>query len=239
MNFIQKMNVSRKIEILIFVAIGFIAAGLRLYHLGYYSLWMDEVFQVRSQSRVNDMGELIYYAAQQSQPPLDYIFGWISSNFISFSEFTVRFPSFLFGTGTVLVSFLFVRRLFDVWTAVLSSLWLALSTVLIYFSQEARPYSIFLFFLMILLIVLFQTIESKGERFKSWFIFILIASLTLLTRGMAPVTVLIALNLAFTVAMLIYYAEERIFVFPFTLKVWRNLIISTMLFRVVLFAILS
>ena len=204
-----------------------LAACLRLYHLGYYSLWMDEVYQVSLQSRAISLGQVTEFAAQQNQPPLDYIIGYFISEFVPFSEFSVRFPSFIFGTGTVIVAFVFVRRLFNFWTAILSSLMLSFSTILIYYSQEARPYSIFFFFLMVLLTIFFWILESSGEKNRRWFLFIFIAALTLITRGMVPVTALIALNFAFILSVLVSYVEEKKFVYPFSPIVLRNLVLST------------
>lgn len=166
------MKISPKYELLIFFAIVLAAAGLRFYHLGHYGLWMDEIFQVSLQTKAANLVEVIHAAALQNQPPLDYIIGHLVLNNFPFSEFTARFPAFLFGTATVAVTLFFTRKLFNFWTAVFTGFLLSLSPVLIYFAQEARPYSIFLFFMMGLLALFFGILESAKRNRKYWFLFI-------------------------------------------------------------------
>lgn len=224
----MQMNFSRTTQIISYIAICLVAVVLRLYHLGFYSLWMDEVMQVRNCMRADSISQVIKFATYQCQTPLDYMIGYAVAKFIPFSEFSARFPSFLFGSGTILLACILARRLFNSWTSVLAGLALALSTILIYFSQEARPYSIFFFFLLALLITFFWIIDSCGEKGRRWVIFTFLAALLLITRSITPVTALIALNVAFLLSMLIVIAENKKCIYPFSLRVLRNLVISTM-----------
>ena len=219
---------SIKREIAIFLAIFALAAGLRLYHLGHYSLWMDEVYQVRLQNGATSLSQIIDYASRQNQPPLDYIIGYVVAKFFAFSETIARGPAFLFGTCSIIASYTLARRLFNQGTAIVSSLMMAFSVSLIYFSQEARPYSIFLFFQLLVLNVFYRNLESNEIKLWKWIFFTSIITLTLLTRGMAPVTFLLALIVSFSLAMLIFYLDFRRFIFPFTFNTLRNLIFSSL-----------
>jgi 4-amino-4-deoxy-L-arabinose transferase-like glycosyltransferase len=117
-----------------------VAAGLRLFHLGAQSLWIDEVLTWNSAHIGKAFGssELL----ENVHGPLfslieHYWCGWASD-----SEWALRLPSVLFGVATVpAIAWLAGRwlgRPVAVWAAWL----LALSPFHVWYSQEARNYSL-------------------------------------------------------------------------------------------------
>lgn len=119
--------------------------------LGRESLFMDEIRQVSYYG--NTPVQIIADAASQQQPPLDYWLGHLVFKF-SNSDFAARLPAALFGIGSVLLLVLLTRRVCEWPFALLAGLLMALSPFHIYYSQEARPYSIALFFLLALILIL-------------------------------------------------------------------------------------
>ncbi|MEN8261547.1 MAG: glycosyltransferase family 39 protein, partial [Pseudomonadota bacterium] len=128
-----------------------LALVLRIHHLDYESLFMDELRQVSYYS--NSFIEIVGNAATTQQPPLDY---WIGHIFFYFSQsdFSARLPAALFGTGSVWLIIKLAARDTPWVIAVSIGLLMALSPYHIYFSQDARPYAISIFFLLAFLCAL-------------------------------------------------------------------------------------
>lgn len=125
------------------LAVAVVACGLRLFQLDAQSLWYDEgVTAIVAQY---DLSALARWTADDIQPPLYYalVAGW--GRLFDWSEWSLRAPSALFGTLTPLLLAALTRR----WSssrlaAVLAGLFAAVHPLLVYYSQEARMYSLLL-----------------------------------------------------------------------------------------------
>jgi predicted membrane-bound mannosyltransferase len=100
-----------RIEVIGGVTLLLVSLLVRLHHLSFDSLFMDELRQVRYYA--NDFGDLLADAAGMHQSPLDL---WIGKIFFFFSDsdFSARLPAALFGTGSVLVFYALSVRLANV-----------------------------------------------------------------------------------------------------------------------------
>ncbi len=163
----------RKIIVLLLIILA-VAFSLRLYQLDRESLWTDEAFTVHH-AQVQDWDEFVrLISTTEAAPPGHYLFlhywmGWFGS-----SEFSVRFPSVIFGVLSIVLLFLILQQLWKEkpWgrnAALLASLFMATSMLQVLFSQEARIYS--LFTLLTLLAAYFlagmlaaQYMECKGQK---------------------------------------------------------------------------
>ena len=85
-----------------------LASTLRLHHLDHESLWMDELRQVSYYPL--SFQEIVRAAANQQQPPLDYWIGHVV-HFFSYTDFSVRLPSALFGAGAVIILAFLVTKI--------------------------------------------------------------------------------------------------------------------------------
>lgn len=135
-----------------------IAFALRLTLLGEQSLWYDEgVTWMLSQMKLPD---LIQWTAADIQPPLYYLLIWTTDIFWGDSEWALRFPSALFNTLTVPLLYALARRLFTpapllprppapprrrASAALLAVILFTLSPLMVYYSQEARMYTLLTF----------------------------------------------------------------------------------------------
>ncbi|MGZ4925275.1 MAG: glycosyltransferase family 39 protein [Halobacteriota archaeon] len=124
-----------------------IGALLRLYHLGTQSIWWDEAFSVWISQL--SLSQIVQRTAVDVHPPLYYfiLHYWIAV--FGSSEIAVRSLSALFGVLAIPAIYLVGRQLFDKEAGLVGALILALSALNIWYSQEARMYS-----LMVLLALL-------------------------------------------------------------------------------------
>jgi 4-amino-4-deoxy-L-arabinose transferase-like glycosyltransferase len=181
---------------LIMLCVVLLAIILRIHHIDYESLFMDELRQVSFYK--NNPEQLIHLAARQQQPPLDY---WIGHYFlkISDSDFFLRLPAALFGTGSVALLMLIVARITTWSMAGVVGIAMALMPFPIYFSQEARPYSIAIFFILFTLWSLDKYLH--GRKLFGWTLALLFCSVLglLFSRTLSPlvfVTCLFVISLS-------------------------------------------
>jgi mannosyltransferase len=117
------------------------ALALRLYRLDGQSLWYDEA--VTADLARRSFGELTRWTANDIQPPLYYYVVAIWGRLAGWSEWSLRFPSAWFGVLGVPLLALVARRLTDTRAvAGLAALLVALHPLLVYYSQEARMYTL-------------------------------------------------------------------------------------------------
>lgn len=135
---ISSGDLSKRYLLLLAVAAGIVA---RFCHLGTHSLWFDEMGQVIAAT--SNWPELFKAVASHLSPPLDYVL-LKPITYLGTSDWMVRFPAFLYGSATLIIMYLFTRRIANEPTAVLATLLLAFSPMAIAYSQEARMYSLYL-----------------------------------------------------------------------------------------------
>ena len=119
-----------------------LAAGLRLAHLNYHSLDLDESVSVWLSAKPT--GELVANTLNLSwdpHPPGYYVMlkGW--TTLFGTGEFSVRLLSALFGTALVWLVFLVGDELFGPWVGVLAAGLVAVNPLLVWLSQEVRMYA--------------------------------------------------------------------------------------------------
>jgi len=113
---------------------------LRVYALGSQSLWYDEA--VTAQVTQQGLAEMARWTADDIQPPLYYaiVAGWVQA--AGLSEWALRFPSAFFGMLMVPLAYALGRRLFWPAAGLLAALLATLHPLWIYYSQEARMYTL-------------------------------------------------------------------------------------------------
>lgn len=117
-----------------------IAAALRFHALGAKSLWLDEIISIR---RVRgSFGEMIAEVAlHDGHPPLYYILQY-GAKALGGGEAAARAPSALAGILLVYVVYRIARKMLGQPAGLAAAGLCALSAFQVYFSQEARPYSL-------------------------------------------------------------------------------------------------
>ncbi len=117
--------------------------ALRMYGLAQESLWLDEMVTAK---RVHDtIGDLLVGWDSETQGPVYYVWVKFWGLIFGTGEISVRFWSAIWGTLTIPLVYTLGRQLFTSTGAILAALFFAVHPFAIYYSQEARPYALFLF----------------------------------------------------------------------------------------------
>ena len=180
----------RFITVLFIIAL---ALFLRLHNLGAESLFMDEARQVSYYKA--DLGGIIKLAAAQQQPPLDNWLGHFIVK-VSNSDFAVRLPAAIFGTGSIVFLYLLAVRFCSWPFAAVISLVAALLPFNLYFSQEARPYAMAIFFLLAMLWALDSLLKTKRHLLLFEGLFLLATLGFFYSRALSP---LVTVGVLFTI----------------------------------------
>lgn len=192
-----------------------LALGVRIHHLDFESLFMDELRQVGYYN--HSITQIVQDAASQQQPPLDYWIGhfvlrfFCSNNSLSCSDFVVRLPAVIFGVGSVVLITVLIARICPWPTAFGAGLIYAMLPFNIYFSQEARPYSIAIFFLLCVLWALIRLLETKEKPLLNIFLLFLFSVCFLLSRSLSPLVVIVVLIIILVFRFGVLFIEEKHF----------------------------
>jgi mannosyltransferase len=174
-----------------------IAFGLRLYQLDAQSLWYDEgVTAVVAQY---DPATLIRWTADDIQPPLYYLLVSAWGRVAGWSEWSLRFPSLFFGVLLVPLMAVLTRRLIQSTLATHIAAWItALHPLLLYYSQEARMYTMLvaLGVLAGYCVVRAACSVSRREQRLAWIGYVLAAAAAVYTHYFA-IFLLLALAVAY------------------------------------------
>ncbi|MGB0911015.1 MAG: glycosyltransferase family 39 protein, partial [Nitrospirales bacterium] len=149
-------------EVVLLVLITIIGTGLRIYRLGYQSLWYDEILTVFSSH--GPLAHVLFQTEFKTNIlPFYYL---VTHAFMALGnqEYFVRIPAVIFGALTIPLLYYSVRQWFDSQVALWSSVLLALSPFHIFYSQEARPYTMFVFLCLLTFYLLQLSLENKDSR---------------------------------------------------------------------------
>jgi len=146
----------------ILIIIGCIGFILRVYHLNYHSLWLDEMMQVMVASA--EWKDLFKLVSSHSSPPLDYILMKPVILLFGNADWVVRMPALLFGLASIPAFYFFFFFITDRKKASIAATLLIFSPMAIYYSQEARMYSMFLFLSLISYILTLRFIEKNNFK---------------------------------------------------------------------------
>jgi mannosyltransferase len=156
-------------------AILFLGLFLRLININ-QSLWLDEAINVVFAQRSNFLEYLLNYLIGDFHPPAHFAILWIWTHIFGYSELAVRLPSVIFGVATIYITYLIARQYSET-VGRISAMLLAVAPLHIYYSQEARPYSLAAF--AVTLCSLFFLKFLKSNSFKIRVGFALAAALVL------------------------------------------------------------
>lgn len=140
-----------------------LAGFIRILNLEKQSLWHDEIQSYVIAKQASVTGVLNYSFERTTQPPIYYVLLRAVLK-IGEGEGVQRSISVLAGIASVLILFYIGHALFDRRTGLVSAFLLAISPYHIYYSQESRPYSLFLFFSLLSILLLIKSLESNRRH---------------------------------------------------------------------------
>jgi mannosyltransferase len=127
------------------VAVLLFAAALRIGTLNLQSFWYDEAYTPVHVLHAGLGATLSSVVHRENAPPLWYVLTWGFSRLFGTGEVALRLPSALAGTATVAVAWGIGRELAGRRAAVATAALVAVNPLLVWYSQEARAYGLFVF----------------------------------------------------------------------------------------------
>jgi mannosyltransferase len=147
------------------------AAGLRLYKLGEWSFWIDEIYTLNHAVAHFSSPELIlqHIPPARNWVPVSVILTAQAVGAWGISEWNARFVSALVGILSIVVFYFPVKRMFGTHVALVAMLLLAIAPWHIYWSQNARFYTSLLLFYSLALFAFYFAIEQDRPLFFGLF----------------------------------------------------------------------
>jgi len=155
----------------VILAVSFIVTAgflLRLYCLSCQSLWYDEIYT--GGQNTLPFFEMIRIVLVSPFPPLYHIIMNIWLKIFSFSEFSLRFPSLLFSTLSIIYIFKLTKELFNEKAGLIAALLLSISPYSINYAQEAKMYSLLWFFGVLSFYFFYRFIRDDKTHKLIWYI---------------------------------------------------------------------
>lgn len=139
------------------------------------SLWLDEATSVMAIKHLN-YGEILFkFSPFDFHPPGYYFFLKFWTGIFGFSEAAVRMPSVLASILTGYVVFLIGKKIFSAEIGWWATVFYLFNPLAVYYSQEARMYSIVTLFLTALLFLIIKGLRlNKLENKNCLIIFVLV-----------------------------------------------------------------
>lgn len=165
---IKTLFKKKMILLLLFI----IGTFLRIYHLGFQSMWGDEIgLAIIAQKDI-----LTILKTYDTNPPLSFLITHFFMK-ISNSDFVLRLPAAIFGISSIYVIYTLAKSFFNKNVGLLSAFLLTISVYHINYSQDIKGYAGFLFFSLVSLYFLLKLIENPSKRFLMGFILVNILNL--------------------------------------------------------------
>lgn len=168
------LNWKYKIVILFLILI--IGISLRICKLGSNDFWYDEVLSIEYSKHLDRL-------ESDRNPPLYYILLNIWRHFFKENEFFLRLPSVIFSILTILLIYKLGKHFFGYWVGLVGSFIFSISPIHIWYSQEARGYTLSVFLIMIT--IYFFILALKENRNYLWAGFVVSSVLTMYTNYFA------------------------------------------------------
>jgi mannosyltransferase len=151
---------SARRDLLSVLGLVLLATAVRVPTLAQQSFWLDEAY-TEGLIRMSFGGMLHAIPTSESTPPVYYMLAWGWTHVFGHSEFGVRSLSALAGILTVPVVYVLALRLADRKAALIAGTLVALSPLLIWYSQEARAYALATFLSTVSLVCLVGFLDTR------------------------------------------------------------------------------
>jgi len=176
---------------------------IRLINLN-QSLWLDEAIQAWAISSFSLKDFFTKFSPTDVHPPLSYLINFFFSQIFGYSVIALRIPSVIFSLISIYLIYKLAKTFLPKKLSILPSILLATSGLHIYYSQEARMYSLVLmlvtasiYFLLIhfktgkgLFYYFISSLAAIYSHYLAWFILPLHLLITFFTRKAKLKTIL-------------------------------------------------
>jgi mannosyltransferase len=148
-----------------------VGACFRFFHLGTKSLWLDEGATVTLARMAWPQFVHVWWYGEASFQGAFFLMmrGWLH---LGQSEVWVRLPAAIFGIASIPLIYLVARKLVGVGPALASAAILAFSPTHVYYSQEARSYTLTILLVLVSSWFFVRAVEQNRERdWALWTVF--------------------------------------------------------------------
>jgi mannosyltransferase len=163
------------------------AAALRFWRIGHQSFWYDEAFTVVLVHR-SPSAMFALLPKTELTPPLYYSIAWVWVRIFGYGEAGLRSLSALAGVATVPAMYGAGKELISRRAGLIAAALVAFNPLLIWYSQEARSYSVLVLFATLSLLA-FAHLRSPRPTPRWLVAWVLVASLALATHYYAALAV--------------------------------------------------
>jgi hypothetical protein len=159
------------------------AAAIRFATIDVQSYWFDEALTAKLVGL--PFGDMLSELPHtELTPPLYYVIAWPWLHVVGSHEAALRSLSALFGIAVVPVAYLIGRDLMSRAAGLAGAALVAFNPLLIWYSQEARPYSLLVLLCALALLFFVRALRRPAAQRELW-LWALTASLALLTHYFA------------------------------------------------------
>src|SRR5271166_3177892 len=161
----RSLLLTRNPQFLVLTVLTSVGAWLRLWHLGAQSLWLDEGATAALARASWQHFAWVWWHGEASLQTIYFLLmrGWVHGGF---SESWLRLPSALFGIAAIPLLFVVARKFVGVPAALAAAALLTFSPAHVYFSQEARSYTLGI--VLVLLTTLFFMRAVGDDHSRDW-----------------------------------------------------------------------
>lgn len=142
-----------------------ISLVVRYAKLDFQSLWLDEIYTMNMANPANGISEI--YALSQTTDALSVLY-FVLLNFIfktlAYTSFVARMFSLIFGVLGIYCTFLLGKEIRNKNTGLFAALILSVNYFHIFYSQEARVYSMYMAFTCLSFLFLLKFLKSSTTR---------------------------------------------------------------------------
>jgi len=164
-------------------AIALLAAVLRLATIDLQSLWYDEAYTPVHVLHPSLPATWTSFVHSENTPPLWYLLEWLIARVLGTGAVALRLLSALAGIAAVPVAWAIGSELAGRRAAIATAAFVATSPLLVWYSQEARAYGLFVLTASLALLCFARVLREPRPR-RVW-LFALAASLALLSHYFA------------------------------------------------------
>jgi mannosyltransferase len=142
-------------------------AALRFSTLGTQSYWYDEAITVNLVRRsLHEM--LAAIPDSESTPPLYYVVAWGWSRLFGTGEVGLRSLSAVLGTATVPAAYVAARAFVSRRSSLVAAAFVAVSPLLVWYSQEARAYALLVLLGTLSLLFFRRAVDRRETKWLTW-----------------------------------------------------------------------
>lgn len=138
-----------------------IGVSLRCIYISDRSLWFDEIWQIKNANL--SWEDLLIALKSDTIPPLDIVINKLVLLVFPSSELSLRLPSLIFGSVSIIAMYLFSKKLTKSdEVALITTTFFSVSPMAINYSQDGRMYALFLLLALFSYLLLLKNVEKPN-----------------------------------------------------------------------------